>query len=47
MKKVLIVVAAVLTIGVTAFVGTSTTDQAYDTWQPEPKMSSFYGNDIR
>ena len=46
MKKTLFVVAAILTIGLAAL-SVSETEQAHDTWQPEPKMSSFYGIDIR
>ena len=46
MKKTLFVVAAILTIGL-ATLNAPANEQAHDTWQPEPKMSSFYGNDIR
>ncbi len=43
MKKLLVVIAAVLTIGVAALAGTSSTEQAYDTWQPEPMMMKSVG----
>ena len=47
MKKLLVVIAAIVVLGVAA-ISTSTTEQAYDTWQPEPKLSttSISGNDI-
>ena len=45
MKKLLVVIAAIVVIGVAA-ISTSTTEQAYDTWQPEPMLTSIPGNDI-
>ena len=41
MKKLLVVIATVLVIGVAAFAGTSSTEQAYDTWQPRPMGMTF------
>ena len=45
MKKVLIVIVAIIAIGVAAL-NTPVTDQAHDTWQPGPKGAPVYGNDI-
>ncbi len=49
MKKILFVIAAIVTIGAAAFATSpsTTTDQAYDTWQPDPKMARSIGIDIR
>ena len=45
MKKLLVVIAAIVVLGVAA-ISTSTTEQAYDTWQPGPMLTSISGNDI-
>ena len=45
MKKLLVVIAAIVLLSVAA-VSTATTEQAYDTWQPGPKLTSITGNDI-
>mgnify|MGYP003399594364 FL=1 len=45
MKKLLVVIAAIVVLGVAA-ISTSTTEQAYDTWQPGPKLNSISGNNI-
>ena len=45
MKKLLVVIVAIVVLGVAA-ISTSTTEQAYDTWQPGPKLTSISGNNI-
>ena len=47
MKKLLVVIAAIVVLGVAA-ISTSTTEQAYDTLQPGPKLTktSIPGNDM-
>ena len=45
MKKLLVVIAAIVVLGVAAL-STATTEQAYNTWQPGPMLTSIPGNDM-